>query len=250
MHTIADGNKFILDQGEFYSISSLIVNDDLKIDLTKPLHVSGNLFVAGTVYSNTDVSVDGAIIINGGFNGDTLASIGGIQIQALLNLNGSLRSNKTVTIGSGEVKGDIVINRNMFVTRGLNAHGDVAVGETIYLGGFSTFNKLLVAGLCIDAKDAFSCNGKVKLAGEIVETYARICVANSVVIKMGDIICGRVGGINMEPIVGSNKYLDSLEEQKNPQLTFFESILLTLRKTLPHIEQPIFKGQVDEIRLD
>jgi cytoskeletal protein CcmA (bactofilin family) len=231
-------------------MSSLIVNDDLTIDLDKPLQVSGNLFVAGTVHSNSTLSIDGTAVVNGNFIGKTLAAVGGIQIQASLELSGSLRSNKKVIIGVGRVTGDIVINRSLFVSRGLDVQGDVAIGETLQLGSFSTFNGLLVAGILIDAKDAFTCNGSVKLAGNIVETYARICIADSVVIKMGDVICGRVAGVEVEPILGSKKYCDDLAKEDPLQLTHFKSTLLTLRKILPHIEKPISKSQVDEKESD
>ena len=92
MQVITRNSKYLVHTETHYVITTLVANDDLEVDLDKPLEVSSDLFVAGNVRSNVDLSVEGKAIIKGNFSGKTLAAKKGIVIVNAKNYHSSSTS--------------------------------------------------------------------------------------------------------------------------------------------------------------
>jgi len=216
MQTILKTNKYISKNKDHYTISSLIVNDDLYVNLDMPLSVLNDLFVAGNLKADNDISIEGRTLINGTFSGKSLASKKGIVIRQNSLVSGSLRSDNHITVEGLRISSDIVTNKSFVASGQVDSKGNMAAGETIVLSKFSSFKGSIVAGLMIDAKESFSCGGKVKIGGMIVNTYARICVSDAVFIKTGEILNGYHRGKKFDTIPDFSEDIKRRISKKEP----------------------------------
>jgi len=171
MLTLNANNDYIEDKGDHYYISSLIVNDDLTIDLDKRLHVGENLFVAGSVIEG-EVVVDGAVLIKGS------ASMTGIQGNSVTidtaNIKGNIIANEFIQLGRASVQGSLISTGKIHLLSDVSVEENVSARDllvakaNLYVGGS------VAAGTMIDIHGRFLCDGEVRFVGKTIETYGRV----------------------------------------------------------------------------
>ena len=239
MQKITKYNIFITKEVDHYTIAHLVVNDDLLIDLDMPLYIASTLFVAGSMRSNVDVSIDGKTIINGAYHGKTLASKKGLSIGSMAAVKGSLRSDENISVTELDISNDIVTNKTFFATGKVVSKGSLSAGEVVVLNEFSTFAENIVAGLMVDAKSGFACNGRFKVAGSEESVYARVCVADSVFIKTGMILNGYVRGKRFDTIIDYRKCVTEIASMPSEDMSYLDKMLVIAIPSLVSSEQKI-----------
>jgi len=247
MQKITKHNKYIVKKESHYFIHSLIANDDIVVDLDMPLEVAGDLFSAGSVQSNVDLSIEGKAVIGGGYTGATLAAKKGIQIVLTCSSTGSIRSDKAIKLlDKASIEGSLMSNTKISTYGYLIVGGDVSAGEAMTANSFFVVYGSLVAGMKLDAKDSFACDGVVKIAGVPVDTYARVCLNDKVFIKTGDTVNSYSAGSEDEVIVSYDKSRREIMKKKPTDMSPNEVVLVmldSLFKTISFKIPKIKKGE-------
>ena len=211
MLKLMSNNRYIVKTEEGYSISSLVVNDDMIVDLDEPLFVSGDMMVSGSIQSNTPIKVDGRIIVIDGIDGVSLNGLGHIEIKGRASLSGSIMSDGAMLLSSSEIGGNVMSGKSVISTGRLKIAGDISAGDRLLVAGSMSVIGRTVVGRSLDIRGALSAGGEVKLMGTKIASYGRITVGTTTIIIADDIlITENVHGT----ITNSLNYRDVIEELK------------------------------------
>lgn len=231
-------NKFLEKHENFYSIATLIVNDNLKIDLDKPLNIESYFFVAGNVDSNVDIGCEAGILIQGSFRGSTLASKREIVVRGRLTTSSSIRSNGNIQIGYSEVLGSVVANGSILCYSTLKVKGSVSAENRI-----ASFRNLEVdgdvaCGMGLDVHESFVCFGRVKVAGIEVFSYGRLNSYDATFVVTGDVLTGSIAGEVFNPIINAREYVNGIISGESKDFSKLNSRLASFADILFLIDTP------------
>jgi len=247
MQKITKYNKYIVKKENHYLIHSLIANDDIIVDLDMPLEVSGDLFSAGSVQSNVDLSIDGKAVIGGGYSGATLAARKGIRIVLTCSSTGSVRSDRAIDLlGKASIDGSLISNTKISTHGYLIVGNDISAGEAMVANNFFVVHGSIVVGMKLDAKDSFACNGTVKVAGVEISSYARVCLNDKVFIKAGNTLNIYSEGREEDVVVNYENRQKELLKKKPTDLEAIEVAMLlvdSLFRTISFGIPKIKKGE-------
>ena len=168
---ITKDNDYIEDRGDHYSIPILNVNDSLKIDLDKRLHVESSVFVAGDLDCG-DIVVDGLIVVNG----NVVAS--GVQAHEIYfmrnaNISGNVLSRTNAQFGRTWIGGSMISNGNVLALSDLSIIGDLSVAVSIHAKGNLKAAANVSIGAMLDVSGEFVCKKEAKIAGSAITTYGK-----------------------------------------------------------------------------
>ncbi len=183
MQTISKTYPYLVEEDDYYRISSISTGDDVSIELDKRLHVENDIFIAGGLTSNVDLSAGRVVIVHG------MVSIKGIQATALKMLNrvsivGDLLSRESVILGAISVEGNMISFGNVKLVSVCNVTGKAALKGTIETNGTFAVDGLLYVDGVLNAKDTISV-GTFKVNGKKCTKYLRY-VSNQYTMVMYD----------------------------------------------------------------
>lgn len=198
---------YIEDKGDHYLISSLVVNDDLEIDLDKRLHVSTNLFVAGRLSTGITIVADGNIVIHGEAVAEGIqANI--ISIMGKVLIKNNVMAKGTIQIWSGTIGGSVISNEKITFIGNVVVSGDISGRDIIVAKSNLSVSGDLSAGSLLDVSGDFVCDGEARVLGKEIKSYGRLNGNEYTLIVADDILL----------MVKSNTVttaIDSMDEYQN-----------------------------------
>ena len=216
MLTINENNAYITKEDDHYSIALLNVNDSVRIELDMPLKVLGDLSVAGSLDSNTDVTADGTIHVQGNVTGSTLASKTRMTIVGAVQLGGSIRSRGEIKLyGKSAIEGNLVADNSLRAFNKVSVGKNISVKELFFAHDEVYCSERISVGMMFMPEAKVHCDGEIKVAGEIINTYAVVKNATGTLVLMDDMAWVKKGDSISNPIVEVEKMVNEINQKED-----------------------------------
>lgn len=222
MLKITKSNQYLSFNNGRYLMSSLIVNDNVMVDLDFPLDIGQDVFIAGELTSKVEIEAKGSILVNGGFFGTTLVAGKSITIRGESNFSESVRALNTISLEKSTVRGNIISNQDVKVHGDLDCEGNIAAGAKAVFYDKCIVGGRLVAGELIDARSSFSVKGNVKMYGFEFSKYARICYDGIVFVLSDDFI----QVVDKNRVFNINEKLEKIASKRPENMEDYEKIMM------------------------
>ena len=240
MYNLNPTSKYITKHDDHYSIDLLNVNDSVTIELDMPLHVPGDMFVAGTVNTTSDISVAGPIRIQGHLWGHTVASKTKIVVVGVIGLQGSLRSGGSIiALDSVNLGGNLLADKKISVCGNLTLAKSISAKEILIVNGDIHCDENIAVGLVFAPEGIVVCGGEVKVAGMAVDKYAVVKNNNGTFILMGEMGWNKQGKLFSDVILNLDERVEALlakEDKSDAQSDFLQKITFARDLATPFVE--------------
>lgn len=213
MLIINKDNGYIVDRGDFYSISTINSNDSVVVELDKRLHVDGSVSVAGDMQCE-DIVVDGTLTVSGNFLSKNIQA-DSIFLFGVAKIEGNLLVNRNVQFGKAYITGtlishgalhsisELVVDKNMSIATTAVLKSSIDVGGDIFIGGM------------FDAHSSILCGGKVKIAGVEVGTFGRYNNGEYVIVVTDKVLAVKRGTSSAEIIEDYDKHIQRMKNDES-----------------------------------
>lgn len=187
MHILNKNDPFLTYiEGEGHLLSSLIINDDLKIDLDDRLIVSNDIFVSGSLVSNVSIQAGRNVVVNGSSSTRGISANGNIKIMGPSVVNdGSIATPKTIILTKSSV-GKNILCKSLFCAGDLEIKGDGSASSRFVVGGKLTAGGKIAAGEVFDVKGQVCSLGRLKVMGIEVFEYGRLSFGKTIFHVFGE----------------------------------------------------------------
>ena len=177
---------YIEDKGDHYLVASLIINDDLEIDLDKRLHVSSHVYVAGGMSASVIVA-DGNIVVHGKVVAEELQA-SKIVLLDQASVKNSVLAKESIQIGKGAIGGSVVSSGKIHFLGNTAIKGDISAKDVIVAKSGLSVEGNIASGSLLDVSGILLCSGEVKVLGSTSKTYGRLNGDNYTIIVMDNMM--------------------------------------------------------------
>jgi len=134
-------NDYLVDRGDYYSISTINSNDSVIVELDKRLHVDSDIMVAGDLQCG-DIVCDGVVTVSGNLLTKDIQA-DSIFLFGVARIEGNVVVNKNIQFGKANVTGTIISHG------GLHSISELYVGRNVSVATTATFKESMWLSLQI-----------------------------------------------------------------------------------------------------
>jgi len=160
------------EEEDFFLLSSIIFAGDVSISLPKRLHIVEDVYVTGSLESDTDIVTGGAFVIYGQLNSK---SIQAKTLKALGRnmISGDLLTSESCIIGATHIEGSVITHNKLLSVSTLNVLGDIGInGEGDICFDLKAKGRIAVNGV-LDCKGYINCS-EMKVNSKKISRYGRV----------------------------------------------------------------------------
>lgn len=188
MEILKSNSPFITKEKDCYTISSMVVNDSIRVELDMKLIVRGDIYIAGDLFSNVPIKAKKIVVI-GNITAEELHADSNIDLKGTTKI-----ANNMVIKGNGYIK-KLHIGKKLLcdgaITIGqLSCDGDVLAKVAFRALLDCKIKGRLAVGDWLEFYSTYDVGGGIKVKGVEVKKYSRIVLNKKVYIKIDNRLLG------------------------------------------------------------